>query len=173
MTSTVTVSPGSPQGDLALQLRGAADRLPLHAHDHVTGLDAGTLGGAVLREVLDEHPGDVRQAVDFRVLGIHALVDRDAERGAAHLAVADQVVGDASGEVDRHGEPVAEPATHGLGHDRCVHPDHLAAQVHERTARVALVDRGVGLDEVLDRVVRQAPGLERLAEDPERPSHLR
>src|SRR5262249_12947223 len=44
----------------------------------------------------------------------------------------------------------------GLTGDRGVDPDHLAAHAYERTARVAGIDRCVGLNEVLDAALTAA-----------------
>ena len=55
--------------------------------------------------------------------------------------------------VDRDGEPdVAGPRA-----DRRVDADHFAARVDERPAAVAEVDRGVGLDVVVEALVEQLP----------------
>jgi hypothetical protein len=43
-----------------------------------------------------------------------------------------------------------------VGEDRGVHADHLALHVEERAARVAAVDRGVGLDEVVVGALERA-----------------
>ena len=54
---------------------------------------------------------------------------------------------------DRDGEPDAHVAlsigTAGL--DRRVDPDHLTLRAHQRTARVPVIQRGIGLDGVVDR----------------------
>ena len=65
--------------------------------------------------------------------------------GALDLAARDQLLGDVLGEVDRDREADALAA----GVDRGVDADRLAADVAQRAARVAEVDRRVGLDEVL------------------------
>ena len=45
------------------------------------------------------------------------------------------------------------PLSRPTGLDLCVHPDHLAACVDQRAAGVAVVDRRVRLDHVVDLVV--------------------
>src|SRR5207237_10373773 len=47
--------------------------------------------------------------------------------------------------------------------DGRVDADHLAADVHERPARIAGVDGGVGLDEILNGVTRVLQALEQPA----------
>ena len=73
----------------------------------------------------------------------------DAEERAPDPAVDDQAVEDrARGGVDRDGQPEADPG------DRGVDADDAAARVGQRPARVAGVERGVGLDDVLDEPAR-------------------
>ena len=47
---------------------------------------------------------------------------------------------------------IAKPMFCASVDDRGVDADDLTGRVHERTARVARVDRGVGLDEVAERL---------------------
>ncbi len=53
-----------------------------------------------------------------------------------------------AGEVDRHRETDSLIAARSLGENSGVDSDQFAAVVHERAARVAGVDRRIGLDEV-------------------------
>ncbi len=71
----------------------------------------------------------------------------EAEVAAADLAVPQQLGDHPADGVDRGGE--ADPLRH--RDDRRVHADHLAAGIDERPARVAGVERGVGLDDVVDQ----------------------
>ena len=84
----------------------------------------------------------------------------DADVGAAEPALAHQRADDPPRRrVDRNGE--AEPDAGDGGVD----PDDAARAVGERAARVARVERGVGLDHVLDDPRRRAgPGRQRAAE---------
>ena len=100
------------------------------------GLDQ---GAAVLVEV--EHIGDLRRQVGAA----------DADERVLDLARGDQLLGDLLGGVDRDREADADVAARLTGLDLRVDPDHLALGVDQRTARVAGVDRRVGLDRVLDR----------------------
>ena len=84
----------------------------------------------------------------------------DAEAAAAHFAELHDLVEDRARHVRRHGEADADVAA-GRADDRGVDPDQLAAQVHERAAGVARVDRGVGLDEVLVAFGREPAAAER------------
>ena len=70
-------------------------------------------------------------------------------------AMSDQLVHDPAGQIDRDAE--ADPfVAAAVGRDRVVDPDHLALHVDERAARIAGVDRGVGLEEVLVHRHREA-----------------
>ena len=73
--------------------------------------------------------------------------------------------------VDRHREPDADVAARAgvAGRDLRVDADHVAARVEQRAAGVALVQGGVGLDHVVDRVaVRRADDALERAHDPGR-----
>ena len=74
-----------------------------------------------------------------------------AEEPARHLAARLQLRQDRDRLVDRDGE--ADVA--GARADRRVDADHLAARVDQRAAAVAEVDRGVGLDVVVEAGVEQ------------------
>jgi len=60
--------------------------------------------------------------------------------------VRDQLLGNVPDQIDR----IAKPIPLSARIDRGVDSDRLAADVAQRAARVAEVDRGVGLDEVLE-----------------------
>ena len=82
------------------------------------------------------------------------MVQIDPERPSGHAAMSDQLVHDPSGQVNRDAESDAfvAPAVRG---DRVVDPDDFALHVDQRATRVAGVDRGVGLEEVLiDHVLK-------------------
>ena len=72
----------------------------------------------------------------------------DAEPPAPHLAEVQDLVDHRARHVGRHREADADVAAR-RPDDRGVDADQLAAQVDERAAGVAGVDRGVGLDELL------------------------
>src|SRR5438046_9813287 len=65
----------------------------------------------------------------------------------------DQLIHDGARQVDRNGEAVARVESR-LARDRRIDADHLAPDVHQGPARVAGIDPGVALDDVLDRVAR-------------------
>ena len=146
-------------GHQALEVVDAADRQAVDADDQVLGAQAGAGG----RRAVD-HLDDLDRAVaaerrrDARRQRPGAA--RDADPGAPHAAVAHQRGDDpARRRVDRHGQAEADAG------DRGVDPDHAAAAVDQRAARVAGVERGVGLDDVVDDARRAAgAGGQRAAE---------
>src|SRR5258708_25891841 len=70
-----------------------------------------------------------------------------ADEAARDAAVADQPRGNERRSVDADGE--ADPLR--LGDDGSVDADDFAARVDERTAGVAGIQRGIGLDDVVDQ----------------------
>src|SRR2546428_8254650 len=79
------------------------------------------------------------------------VLERDTNVAARHASARTKLRQHDGGAVDRHGEPDAARARA----DRGVDADHLAARVDERTAAVAEVDRGVGLNVVVEADVEQ------------------
>ena len=101
-------------------------------------------------------PAIAAPAWQARALGRREVLRLDAEKAAQHAAVLDQVLHDPGREVGRNRESDAlRPAV-----ERGVDADEVTVRVDQRAARVAGVDRGVRLHEVLDRVQAEvvAPG---------------
>ena len=73
----------------------------------------------------------------------------DAEPAARHLALGRQLRVDPLGHVDGNGEADADIAARAR-EDGAVDPDHFARHIDEGSARVARVDGGVGLQEVVE-----------------------
>src|SRR4029077_11194619 len=76
------------------------------------------------------------------------VLDHDSQVAARDVAVGDKFVHDVAGEVDRDGKSNALDAA-AAAQDGGIDTDEPALSIHERAARVAGVDRGVRLDEVL------------------------
>ena len=136
--------------------------LPGGGEDEITVVDAGPSRRPVGHDLHDAQTESLarplRQTGRERRRGAG-----DAEVGAAHAAFGEQRRDDApGGVVDRDGE--AEPDAG----DRGVDADDFAGRVGERAAGVAGVERGVGLDDVVDDA--QGPGRSRSGS--ERPSAL-
>ena len=116
----------------------------------VAAADARLFGGRALLHALHE-----RAALDRQVERRQRPVDRQrgqAEVGAAHGAAFLELGDLRLGGVDRHREADAHAAVAAAsGLDLGVDPDHLPGGVEQRTARVAGVDRRIGLQHVVDR----------------------
>src|SRR4051794_8101922 len=135
------------------RVRGV-DALALDRGDDVAGAQAGTRAGAAADRL--RHRG---AAAGGRVGELHAEV------GVSDLAAGDQLLRDALDRARRDREADAVAAAR-VALDLGVDADHLAARVEQRPARVAVVDRRVGLDRARDReVVRRLDGAVQRAHD--------
>src|SRR5262249_60194655 len=112
--------------------------------DHTVAFQARGRGGAAAADGADDvtRPG-------------RRVADRDAEVGGLHGLAGDQIRADRLHRIRGNGEAdTGVGAAAGLVVDRDLHvrADHLAGLVDQRAAGVAVVDRGVGLDRVRDRI---------------------
>ena len=134
-------------GDDARQVAHLLDVLAVELDDDVAGLDAGGLGRALVVDA-----GDQRAArrLEVEALGdlVGDLLDLHAEPAAVNLAELLKLVDDRLHDLRRHRKADADRAAGGRD-DRGVHADHVAVEVEQRTARVAAIDGGVGLDVVV------------------------
>ena len=140
--------------DRALERRRGRDVVPVERDDDV----------AARRHLLAVDRGRPRRRAEARVGGrrsgphlgdggaVRHVDHPDAEVGVLDLAGLDQLRDDRPHGVRRDREPDAVVAAR-LALDLRVHADHPALAVEERAARVAVVDRRVGLDRVVDREV--------------------
>src|SRR6185369_8499288 len=131
------------------------DRLAADAHYHVAhdelaagialeGLDA-RRGGAALRQ----HAHDRHALVDAELALELQRRDLDAQRGPHELAFAYQSRHDAIHLVHGDGEANADRGA-GRAVDGGVDADQPPRRIEKRAARVARIDRGVGLDHAAD-----------------------
>ncbi len=125
----------------------SADRVAVHAEDHVTRLQTGLRRGAVGRNAAHQRAFRTVQSDGLRDRRRHFL-DRDTKIRAGHVSIVHDLVHDGSGEVDGHRETDSLIAARSFGENGGVDADQFAAVVHERAAGVAGIDRRVGLDEV-------------------------
>src|SRR6478609_11223949 len=143
--------------DLTDQRRAALDRSVVELGDHVAGLQP-RLGRGTVR---GDGRGAARALVrDGRAAGLLLHRHRRADHRVDGLARLDQLLGDVLGLVDRDGEAEADRTGLGLadaaaagGLDGGVDADDRTTRVQERPARVARVDRGVGLQGAHVRVL--------------------
>ena len=110
-------------------------------------------GRPVLLERDDEHAGGLRQLVEAgdAAQQRHVLAG-DAQIAAPHPAVAEQRRQHRRDRVDRHREAQSLAA----GDDGGVHADDLARAGDQRSARVAGIQRRVGLNHLIDQPSRIA-----------------
>ena len=112
-------------------------------------MDLRLVGRPAVGHAGDHRAGGVLQAQALGDVRRH-LLDAHAQPAAPRMAVFLQLRDDVLRHVRRDREADADrPA--GRRVDRRVDADHLAVHVEQRAARVAAVDRRVGLDEVVVR----------------------
>ena len=116
---------------------------------------------AAMRAALHQHAAIVAQAHVRRIVR-RRIAYQHAERGALHAAVGADLLHHRARQIDRHRETVARADPRRAG-DRAVDADDFAADVHERSTRVARIDGGVGLNEVLDAALVAVGEVQRAA----------
>jgi hypothetical protein len=127
------------------------DRIGAASQDHIPFVQPRVGRRAVRLDRQDEHARWNGEALQARLCaGKRHGLTRDANVAAPDPAVANQPRRDEPRGVARDGEAEALRGNHGRGIDA----DHVAARVHERSSRVARVERRVGLNDV----VHQPPG---------------
>ena len=140
--------------DHASELGGVHHVLAVDCENDVARAKAGLVRGAILFDLGDERTLRFAEADGGGDLGRQRL-EREPELAARHVTGGAKLRQHVLERVDGDGK--ADAAT--LGLDDGVDADDLAAQVEERAAAVAGVDRGVGLDEIVvrARADRRAP----------------
>ncbi len=73
----------------------------------------------------------------------------DAEEAARDRTFVDDLGHDVFGHVARDRKTDSHVAA-AARDNRCIDPDHFAFQVQQRSARIAGIDRGIGLDEIFE-----------------------
>src|SRR3990172_3715157 len=133
-------------GDFADQVVAGADGTAGHFGDDVAAPQPGLLRRAAGLDALDHHAVVGAEAAQDGFILAHAAAEADADGAAHHAAVLDDFVVDLDGDVRRQGEADPRRAAPAVSHDGGIDPDDLPGQVHQRPARVAVVDGGVGLE---------------------------
>ena len=137
--------PGTLVSQRALEFLGGLDPRAVDRGDDVGQLQVGVFRRATRHELTHDHAVLNPHGEIAKVRVLTQRGDADAEPGAGDLAVLDQHVCHALGQVHRHGKP--DPGVHTA--DERVDTDDLSVDIHQRPAAVAGVDAGIGLDEVL------------------------
>src|SRR5262249_42079270 len=139
------VLPRLGETDRSLEVRGRLDLFAVELEQDVAGLQARLGSRAVGNDVGDQDA--------LGVLGVERLrqflrerLNGDAQPAARDATLAVDLCVDLPRHVRRNGEADARPARDDGGVDT----DHLALHVHEGTAGIAGIDRGVGLDEIVE-----------------------
>ena len=141
------------EADQARQAARAHDRLAVDLGDDVARLQAGVGRCAARCDVRDQRAFDMLHAERIGKRLVQVL-HRHAEPAVRSLAGGDDLVLHLERNVDRDRErETLEAAAARI--DLRIDADHRAAAVEQRAARVAGVDRGVGLDEGHHRVAGQ------------------
>src|SRR5216684_2287455 len=136
-------------GDDARQVFHLLDVLAVELDDDIPSFDARRL-----RRPLFVDAGHQRAArrLDVEAVGdiVGDLLDAHAKPAASRLAELAQLVDNRNRGLGRHREPDADGAARRRD-DRRVDSDDLAFEIEQRTARIAPVDGGVGLDVIVIR----------------------
>ena len=128
------------------QIAGARDRRAIDGENNVAGQKAGVIGGAFGSTELITAPRVRERPSRSAIRRGRAMVPTPMQVGAPHPAMGDEfaehearcVGGDCEADALRPGD------------DCGVDADHLAVRSDQRSAGVAGVERGVGLDHVID-----------------------
>src|SRR4029078_3758939 len=136
----------------------STERIRLAGDGHLlpSGTEARLRGGAARVDARDEQAvrsGQPEQPGDLGSDGLRA----DAEERVLRVPGLDDLRGDRLDGVDRDREAEPDGAA-GVALDLGVDADTVAVRVEQRATRVAVVERGVGLDDVIDRVLAVGRG---------------
>src|SRR6266513_3063252 len=134
-----------------VEIVDAVHRLRIERHDDVARLQSGAAGRAPAFHRREQHPAGLNQAM--RAHGESRerhVLPAYADAGTPYVSVRNELPRDEFHRVHRDREADAL----GRQDDGGVDADHVAARVEQWAARVPRIQRGVGLDHVVD----QAPG---------------
>ena len=131
-----------------LQLRVGRYRSAIDLRDHIERPQLAFVSRRIGFDRAHDHAfvDAFEQIADRRIVA--QRFDADAEPGPDDLVPGNQLLADFVHQIARDGE--TEAAIEAV--DERVHPDHFAVDVAERTAAVAGIDRGVGLQVIRDVV---------------------
>ena len=144
---------GSDLADCDLEGAAVDDLVAVEFAQNVAALESGVAGRGIRRDLADDGSGGIRKIEEAGVVGSD-IVHADAQIAVMHRAGLDDGFGRGLGDLRGNGEACAgEGAV--VGDDEGVDADQLAMRIDQRSAGVAGVDGGVGLDEVagLARIV--------------------
>ena len=127
----------------------ARSRTPLNSRITSLTCKAGPFGGRLRLDAGDARADEpVAGPAPWPACSLKLLSSLTPKKPRATRLLSTNCAGSAGDDVDRDREADALVAARGAGDGR-VEADDFAAEIHERAAAVAGVDRGVGLNEVL------------------------
>src|SRR6185369_1394237 len=133
------------------QISGISYLFAVELRDDIADFHARLVGRSVFGNVCHQRAVTLIHAKTFGNLGGYFL-DQHAEVAARNFAFAAQLRQQLFHEIDGYRKTDPDVAA-APGEYRGVDPDHFAAQIDQRAARVSRVDRGVGLNEVVVRAL--------------------
>src|SRR5271157_320967 len=133
------------------QFVSAVHRLAINAQDHVAPLQASVVGRTVRLDGVNDNTVVRAKAAQQGRLGLR--VELHADGATLDRAIGDDGVVDLAGSVRGNGEPYSVVAPAPCGNGR-VDADHLCGQVYQRSATIAGIDGGIGLQEALKLALR-------------------
>ena len=140
-------------GDFADQFAGIGHLNTIKLGDDIARLHAGFPGRAFGNIRHQRAPG-IGQPHGFGDVRRHIL-NAHAQPAAAGFPEFAQLIGDLRHDVRRHRKADADRSA--VGRKDCgVHADHLTVHVEQRAPRIAPVDRGIGLDEIVIAAAERA-----------------
>src|ERR1019366_484773 len=154
---------GRHGGDFVAEDVGVAHAFPVELQDNVALFQTRLVRRAAGGDGADDDAARFLESEARGEIAGNALYG-DADHAALHFTLPDQLVHHRLGHVGGDGEANADVDAGGrenLGVD----PDQLPARIHQRAARVALVDGRVGLQEVLEAAIAQTRGAALGADD--------
>ena len=158
-TFTLVDEPGGNLGDAREQRRRVARRLAVDLEHDVARLDAGAVGRTIAHDAADQRRRGTSSASACAISGVRScgsMPNQPRVTSPSRMICSSTLRASDTGIA----KPMpSEPP--GLREDRAVDADQVAGGVDERAAGVARVDRGVGLDEVLEAVDAEMVAAER------------
>ena len=132
---------------------GGVERHIVNLIDHIAGLQSGLRGRTARRHTRHIHAPLNRQAICGGDIRRDGLVT-DSKIRMRYISFLDNLRGDGLRGVDRDRktESFRDGSASGVAHNQFVDADHFTREINQRSARVALIDRRVRLNQAFDLV---------------------
>ena len=134
---------------------GGIERHVVNLIDHIAGLQARLRGGAARRHLGHIHAPLNRQAICGGDIRRNGLVTNSKIR-MRHISFLNDLRGNGLSGIDRDREAQSfrDRSVSGVADNQFVDADHFTREINQRSARVALIDRRVGLNPDLRSGIR-------------------